>query len=127
MALRLVSRDWNAASTPFVFDHIKLRLFPSSVEKFDKLCHSELAKHVSALDFHPDILPVWDKETWLSNIRHRSEGWQAAPDKWALGFLVTEAYDEITRQSLSTEELDIGWAAYEKHVLGQQRWRRKYS
>ena len=46
MALRLVGRDWNAASTPFVFDHIKLRLFPSSVERFTQLCESELAKHV---------------------------------------------------------------------------------
>lgn len=123
MALRLVSRDWNAASTPFVFDHIKLRLFPSSVEKFDELCHSELAKHVRTLDFHPDLLPVWDKETWLSNVRYRAEGWEATAEG-PHGPLVKEAYDEITRHSLSIEELDIGWAAYEKHMLGQQRWRR---
>lgn len=67
--LRLVSRDWNVASTPFVFDNIKLRPFPSSVEKFDKLYHLELTKHVRTLDFYPDLLPVWDKETWLSNVR----------------------------------------------------------
>lgn len=123
MALRLVSRDWNVASTLFVFDHIKLRLFPSSVEKFDKLYHSELAKHVRTLDFHLDLLPVWDKETWLSNVRYRSERWEPTVEG-RRGPLVKEAYDEITRHSLSIEEIDIGWAAYEKHTLGQQRWRR---
>jgi len=120
MALRLVSREWNAASTPFVFDHIKLRLFPSSVEKFNKLCYSELAKHVKTLDFHPDLLPVWNKEAWLSNVHHRPEPPIEGRREHSL---YEDAYDEGARQSLSTEELDAGWAAYEKHVLEQRRWR----
>jgi hypothetical protein len=124
MALRLVNREWNAASTPFVFDHIKLRLFSSSVEKFNKLCDSGLAKHVRTLDFHPDLLPVWDRKMWLSNVHHRQEsrtgGWREYP-------LYEDAYDEVTRQSLSAEELDAGWGAYEKHMLGQQSWHENLS
>ena len=126
MALRLVGRDWNAASTPFVFDHIKLRLFPSSVERFTQLCESELAKNVKRLEFHTDLLPVWDKETWLSNVLCTDpDGEERLPESVPMSQL--EAYDQTTRQSLSTEELDIGWAAYEKHMLGQQRWHRNTS
>ena len=124
MALRLVSRDWNAASTPFVFDHIKLRLFPSSMEKFNKLCHSGLAKHVRTLDFHADLLPVWDKETWLSNALHSEPNTGGLP-RHVGADLQEEAYDESTRLSLSDEELDAGWAAYEKHMLSQQRWHKE--
>jgi hypothetical protein len=90
------------------------------LEKFNNLCDSELAKHVRTLDFHPDLLPVCDKETWLSNVL-RSEPFV----EYQLRFLPSkemEAYDEATRQSLSAEELDAGWAAYEKHMIGQQRW-----
>lgn len=120
MVLRLVSREWNAVSTPFVFDDIKLRLFPPSVEKFNRLCDSELAKHVSTLDFHPDLLPVWEKETWLSNVLHSEPDVEGRVKHRLTGDF--EAYDEATRQSLSTEELDAGWAAYEKHMSGQRRW-----
>jgi hypothetical protein len=96
MALRLVSREWNAASTPFVFDHIKLRLFPSSLEKVNKLCDSELAKYVRTLDFHPDLLPLWDKETWLSKLVFRPVREWRQPE---------EEYDKLPRHSLGTEEL----------------------
>lgn len=96
---------------PFVFDHIKLRLFPSSVEKFNKLCDSRLAKYVRTLDFHPDLLPVCGKETWLSNVP-RSEPVVAGRLKYR-STEELEAYDEATRRSFSTLELDAGWAAYE--------------
>lgn len=91
------------------------------MENFNKLCGSGLAKHVRTLDFHPDLLPVWDKEAWLSNVLHRLETDPRTPPPDRLDEEL-EAYDEITRQSLSTEELDAGWAAYEKHMLGQERW-----
>jgi hypothetical protein len=90
------------------------------VGKFNRLCDSELAKHVRTLDFHPDLLPVWEKETWLSNVLH-SEPVVEGRVKHRLTEDL-EAYDEATRQSLSTEELDAGWAAYEKHMSGQRRW-----
>lgn len=110
MALRLVSRQWNEASTPLVFDHVHLRLYSNSLRKFDELCHSTLAKYVKAVDFHPHLLPVWDKDKWLPNVDQRP------PQHWRQG---REEYDKLPRHNLTTEEIDVGWTAYETHVSNQ--------
>jgi len=109
MALRLVNRQWEDASTPFVFEHVHVRLFASSREKFDQLCRSELARFVKRDEFHPDLLPSWDKDTWLSKVDLRPEldEWMFVRDSQEQR-RTQDAHDKLPRHSLSTDEIDKG-------------------
>ena len=124
MNLRLVSREWKNASTPFVFDNVQLRLFASSQRKFDELCHSELARYVRSMDFHPDLLPSWDKETWLSKVDLRPELYphgQILSLNPAEDQRIHDAHDKLPRHNLSAEEIDAGWDAYKRYLTEQPR------
>jgi hypothetical protein len=130
MNLRLVSREWKNASTPFVFDNVQLRLFASSQRKFKELCHSEMAKYVRSVDFHPDLLPSWNKETWLSRVDTRPElhprGHMLSLDPAEVQKL-QDAHDKLPRHTLSTEEIDTAWEAYKRYLTEQPRGRKALS
>jgi hypothetical protein len=51
---RLVNAQWNAVSTPLVFECIHASLLSWSLVKLSALSQSPLAKHVKAIDFHTE-------------------------------------------------------------------------
>lgn len=132
MTLRLVNKAFEEASTPFAFKRVRLRLFSQSLARFDELCHSNLARHIQAVDFHPDLLPVWDKQQWLSAVDYRPRfhefmrSQSTSGSDYAFARIDAEtraAYEKLPKHSLSAVEIDTGWSAYEMRLQEQQRWR----
>lgn len=133
--LRLVDKRTNTASTPLVFERMYVSVFSNSVEKLGCLSRSLLAKHVKAIDFIPDRLPMWNKRDWTNAVdfrppflqwceesglaRSRPGAGQPYPDR-------TEArkeYDLLPRHHFTQDQLNAGWLAYEANRDAQHRWR----
>jgi hypothetical protein len=53
---RVVNPQWNAVSTPLVFERIHTSLLSWSLAKLSALSQSPLARHVKAIDFHTEQL-----------------------------------------------------------------------
>jgi hypothetical protein len=66
---RLVNSQWNAVSTPLVFERIHASLLSWSLVKLSALSQSLLARHVKTIDFHTEQL--LDSSRYLSLFRTR--------------------------------------------------------
>jgi len=61
---RLVNHQWNAVSTPLVFERIHTSLLSWSLAKLSALSQSPLAEHVKAIDFHTEQLCDLSRRTF---------------------------------------------------------------
>jgi hypothetical protein len=66
---RLVNSQWNAVSTPLVFERIHASLLSWSLVKLSALSQSPLARHVKAIDFHTEQLLKIRRDSYRSFAR----------------------------------------------------------
>jgi hypothetical protein len=122
---RLVDRQWNAASTPCVFERFHASLFSRSLTKLSALSQSSLAKYVKAIDFHTDQLPEhYSWEEWEAKIDFRPcfLGYRASLEDNDDYSQVAGKYDKLPRHNFTPTHLDQGWQAFRKYCGEQQHW-----
>jgi hypothetical protein len=122
---RLVDRQWNAASTPCVFERFHASLFSRSLTKLSALSQSPLAKYVKAIDFHIDQLPGhYSREEWEAKIDFRPDflGYRASLEDNEDYAQVSSKYDKLPRHTFTPAHLDQGWNAFRKYCGEQEHW-----
>lgn len=121
---RLVDHQWSAASTPLVFDRVHASLFSRSLNKFTALCHSPLAKHVKAIDFHTDQLPGYTRKEWEDKVDLRvSLRDYCLEHSSADRMSRLRQYDKIPRHTLTPVQVEAGWQKYQGYHTDQRFWR----
>lgn len=121
---RLVDRQWCAASTPRVFERIHASLFSRSLTKLSALSQSPLAKHVKAIDYHPDQLPNINRQNWEARIdlRESISTYRAGLGEDVDWSQLSSMYNKLTRHEYTPEQLETGWSAYEAYYSEQKSW-----
>jgi hypothetical protein len=111
--IRLLNRQWNAVSTPLVFERIHLSLLSCSLAKLSALSQSPLAEHVKAIDFHTEQLCEMPHGSYRKYAGDKREPFKCGSSK------PTSSDPLIFERGLNPhghytdEQLDEGWKAYE--------------
>lgn len=119
-----MDRQWCAASTPRVFERIHASLFSRSLTKLSALSQSPLAKHVKAIDYHPDQLPNITRQDWESRIdlRESISTYRSGLGEDVDWSQVSSMYRKLPRHDYTPDQLETGWSAYQAYYSEQKSW-----
>lgn len=132
--LRLVDKRTNSASTPLVFERMYVSIFSNSIDKLGCLSRSLLSKHVKAIDFVPDRLPMWNKRDWTNAVDFRppfsmwceesglAKSIPGVPQHFPNRTELRQEYDKLPRHNFTQDEMKSGWLAFESNRNAQHSW-----
>lgn len=114
---RLVNNQWNAVSTPLVFERIHLSLISWSLAKVLALSQSPLAKHVKAIDFHTEKLYEIYHETYRKySVDIRAPFFCRRNQPTSSNQVMHDCWKESKpRRHYTRDQLEAGWRAYETY------------
>ena len=80
-SLRLANRSYYEVVTPLIFEHFHLGILQESLDQFEAISKSRLAKYVKRCTVYLDRLPDWNRHLWEVAIWNRGESyWKACGD-----------------------------------------------
>jgi hypothetical protein len=118
---RLINSQWNAVSTPLVFERVHASLLSWSLVKLSALSQSPLARHVKAIDFRTEQLCEIQRRSYASFVRESSR--RGSSKLTSSDQQESKHRKEANSRDLYTKaQRDEGWKAYETCLKESNSW-----